>query len=396
MTENTKAKTMKKCIWKNIITCLMAFAITACSQDTAEIFQCEENVEVTVSYRMRFKATLDNYADAINTRAGYSWNDGAKVYLRFNDAAGVINGVATYEVATDTWNVKSDKALTAGQMANCEAHHFVNPASSNSLTVSLTAKSVIYSDKEATYLLEEDILSVTAVLSPITGRLRFKGTEGTSFGVTGLSFYSTYNVSSNTFTSKKSKITDTIESDGYSTFYYVSFCDEDDRSMVFDYISTASYKRTFGKNVLSPGSSGFISVPTLEHHDYWTLVSVANGNEITLPELSTAAYSSVKSSSVYLESSVTDTGNGTLSDVGFVCATHSDPTLEDTRLSCGKSTSFAGRIFSLTPTTLYYVRSYATNEAGTVYSEVTSFTTKEAPVGSKIEIDDFPDENDWD
>ena len=97
-----------------------------------------------------------------------------------------------------------------------------------------------------------------------------------------------------------------------------------------------------------------------------------------------------------MEASVTDAGNGTLSDVGFVYATHSEPTLEDSKLSCGKKTTFADRLFSLTPLTLYYVRAYATNEAGTVYGELTSFTTKEAPQGSKIEVNDFPEESDWD
>lgn len=386
---------MEKVIMKYIYPCLMVIIMFSCSQEVNENSHWEDHSDGTVTYKMRLNTIWEDYADA-TTRSGFSWADGAKVYLRFNEASGVVKGVATYEIATDTWSVKPEKALKAEDMAYCEAYHFVNPSSSNSLTVGLSSRSVIYADTAATYLLEEDILSVTAVLSPMTGRVRFKGVEGTSFGVTGLSYYSAYNVSSNTFTSKEIKISDKVESDGYSPFYYAYFTADTERTLVFDYVSTASYKRTFDETVLTAGASGFLTIPTLEQHENWTLVSVANGKEITLPTLSELTLSSIKSSSVYLEASVTDTGNGTLSEVGFVCATHSEPTLEDSKLSCGEKTTFADRLFSLTPLTLYYVRAYATNEAGIVYGEQTSFTTKEAPQGSKIEVNDFPEESDWD
>lgn len=389
-------KRMKKFFLRNIFPCLMALAMVSCSQEMNDVPNGGDDVDGSVVYKMKLNATWDDYADAAGTRAGFSWTDGAKVYLRFNDAGGVVKGVATYEVSTDTWNVKPDRTLTAEELSVCEAYHFVNPSSSSSLSVGLTAESVIYADTAATYLLDEDILSVTAVLSPKTGRVRFKGTEGQTFGVTGLSYYSAYNISSNTFTAKAVKVSDKVESDGYSSFYYVYFTDGKERSMVFDYVSTASYKRVFDEAVLSPGTSGFLTIPTLEKHDNWTLVSVANGNEITLPVLSELSYSSIKSSSVYLEASVTDLGNGTLSEVGFVCATHSEPTLDDTKLACGKGTTFAGRLQGLTPQTLHYARPYAINEAGTVYGEVVSFTTKEAPQGSKIEVNDFPEESNWD
>lgn len=396
MIDRIETNTMKKSIWKKLFLCFTALATFSCSQDATDAFQWEEESDEAIVYRMKLETTWNDYNDAGSTRAAFSWSDGAKVYLHFNDESGKISGVATYELATDTWEVKPDKPLTPNIMSDCEAYHFVNPSSSSSYSVELTSQSVIYVDAEATYLLEEDILSVTAVLSPMTGRVRFKGEEGTSFGVKGLSYYSVYNISTSTFASKTMKIEGKVESDGYSPFHYTYFADKEERSLVFDYVSTAAYKRTFGENVLLPGISGFISVPTADKHDHWSLVSVANGKEITLPELSAMTYSSVKSSSVYLESSVSDSGNGTLSEVGFVCATHPGPTLADTKLACGKSTTFAGRLFSLTPLTQYHVRAYATNEAGTVYGEVQSFTTKDAPQGSKIEVDDFPEESDWD
>jgi hypothetical protein len=389
-------KIIAKYIGGLALSCLMAYATVSCTQEANDTLGVEYNNNEAPVYKMKLYATCNNYTDEPSSRAAFSWTDGAQVYLRFKDSKGDIKGVATYEIATDTWNVKPDKALTAEEMADCEAYHFVNPSSVNALTIGLTPASVIYVDTEATYLLEEDILSVTAVLSPKTGRVRFKGSAGQSFGVTGLSHYSTYNISTNAFTSKTTKLTDKLNDEGYSSFYYVYFTDESERALTFDYVSTASYKRTFSESVLAPASSGFMTVPTAEKHDQWTLVNATNGKEITLPTLSDLAYSSIKSSSVFLEASVTDNGNGTLSDVGFVCATHTEPTLADTKLSCGKKTTFSNRLFSLEPTTQYYVRAYATNEAGTIYSNVASFTTKEAPQGSKIEINDFPEEGNWD
>jgi len=61
---------------------------------------------------------------------------------------------------------------------------------------------------------------------------------------------------------------------------------------------------------------------------------------------------------------------------GFVYATTSNPTILNEKVEVGSGTgSFSQSINGLTPNTKYYVRSYATNSAGTVYGNELFFTT---------------------
>ena len=65
-----------------------------------------------------------------------------------------------------------------------------------------------------------------------------------------------------------------------------------------------------------------------------------------------------------------------MSDAGFVYSTSANPTLSDSKKSCGAKTGdFSAQLTGLKEGTTYYVRSYATNEVGTGYGEQVTFTT---------------------
>jgi hypothetical protein len=71
-----------------------------------------------------------------------------------------------------------------------------------------------------------------------------------------------------------------------------------------------------------------------------------------------------------------DDGGGTVSARGLCWATHTNPDLTDNVITSGSGTgAFSINITGLLPNTTYYVRIYATNEAGTNYSEQYTFTT---------------------
>ena len=82
----------------------------------------------------------------------------------------------------------------------------------------------------------------------------------------------------------------------------------------------------------------------------------------------------------------TATGNGNITFLGSPDPTHygicwgtsSNPTISDSKTDGGATSTagaFTGLITGLAPYTTYYVRSYATNSAGTVYGSAVSFTT---------------------
>ena len=61
---------------------------------------------------------------------------------------------------------------------------------------------------------------------------------------------------------------------------------------------------------------------------------------------------------------------------GVCWSTKPNPTINDNRTSDGSGTgNFTSNLINLTDNTTYYVRAYATNEKGTSYGEVKSFTT---------------------
>jgi hypothetical protein len=119
--------------------------------------------------------------------------------------------------------------------------------------------------------------------------------------------------------------------------------------------------------------------------------------EILPPTLSAITINKVTHKSTSLQAEILSEGNGTISDCGFVYSINPNPGLTHHKVSCGTSLTMATRIDALLANTTYYVRAYATNEKGTTFSEEISFTTKEQPKGSSIDVNDgYETENDWD
>jgi len=108
-----------------------------------------------------------------------------------------------------------------------------------------------------------------------------------------------------------------------------------------------------------------------------------------------SASSEKTSSSVGSAATVTFTGGGTLTDAGFVIATHATPTISNRRISLGSKTTLSSVISQLTPNTKYYIRAYAVNELGVAYGEEISITTgtKEE---SDVEREEWGSEENWD
>jgi len=73
---------------------------------------------------------------------------------------------------------------------------------------------------------------------------------------------------------------------------------------------------------------------------------------------------------------VVSAGGGFVSTRGLCWSTSTSPTILNNKIASGSGTGFFnGDISSLNPGTTYYVRAYATNQAGTAYGEQIIFTT---------------------
>lgn len=111
---------------------------------------------------------------------------------------------------------------------------------------------------------------------------------------------------------------------------------------------------------------------------------IGYGNEITfttspiaLATLSTANIDSITSTTAVGGGNITFDGGGAIIERGICWAIHQNPTTDNDRTLEGTGTgSYISDIKCLSFATTYYVRAYATNNAGTAYGNQLSFTTK--------------------
>lgn len=102
---------------------------------------------------------------------------------------------------------------------------------------------------------------------------------------------------------------------------------------------------------------------------------------IMMPELSTAAVSAVTYNSAMSGGTISSDGGAPVTERGVCFGTSQNPDKSGTCTSNGSGTgSFASTLTSLAAQTVYYVRAYAVNSAGTSYGNQLSFTTDAAPV----------------
>ena len=211
-------------IIKMLTAVVIVLALGSCSsEDLAEVEN--QNVKQTANMELLGKVIgfdqRGSSEDKDQTRAtSASWNDGDKIYITFFNGSTVVPGEATYSRASG-WSVSYDGNLATGSNLKCEARYFVNATFSSSSLVSLNANSEIYEDLNATYAYSNGSLTVTATLSPKTGRIRFTGKSGEKIYTTGISVYTTFSPAINKFSTSNAMITSTVASNGSTPYIWL-------------------------------------------------------------------------------------------------------------------------------------------------------------------------------
>lgn len=102
--------------------------------------------------------------------------------------------------------------------------------------------------------------------------------------------------------------------------------------------------------------------------------------EIALAQVSTTAVEVNGDQKAEASAKVTDRGGGNVSVRGVCWNTTGQPTVNHSYLNSGHGLGeFSVDIMGLTGGTTYYLRSFATNEAGTAYGNTIQFTTESLP-----------------
>lgn len=100
---------------------------------------------------------------------------------------------------------------------------------------------------------------------------------------------------------------------------------------------------------------------------------------LSAPTLTTAAVSSLATTTATAGGNITSDGNSTITTRGVCWNTTSGPTISNSKTSDGTGTgSFTSSLTGLTASTTYYLRAYATNALGTSYGNEVTFTTTAA------------------
>ncbi|MDY0152086.1 MAG: fibronectin type III domain-containing protein, partial [Candidatus Cloacimonas sp.] len=105
-------------------------------------------------------------------------------------------------------------------------------------------------------------------------------------------------------------------------------------------------------------------------------ILLTQGASSGIPTLTTAAISAITTISATSGGNVTSQGGSSVTARGVCWNTSTAPTISNSLTSDGSGTgSFVSNLTSLTASTLYHVRAYATNAQGTAYGEEYSFST---------------------
>jgi uncharacterized protein (TIGR02145 family) len=151
---------------------------------------------------------------------------------------------------------------------------------------------------------------------------------------------------------------------------------------------------------LSTGSfTGYLN-GLIANTTYYARVFATNGvgtfygNEITfrtmdgIVNLTTTNASSITSTSLITGGTVVSDGGATITDMGVCLSTSQNPTVSDTKKSCGSGSNlFSTSMSGLTPLTTYYIRAYATNNIGTSYGNQITVTTNASDPSKVTDID---------
>ncbi|MCX7737379.1 MAG: lectin like domain-containing protein [Candidatus Kapabacteria bacterium] len=101
---------------------------------------------------------------------------------------------------------------------------------------------------------------------------------------------------------------------------------------------------------------------------------------LALPTITDAEISNISSNSAALSSTVTNDGNANVTERGFYYSINQNFESGSYKISSGSGIgSFNASLSNLRPGQTYYVKSFATNSVGTVYSNLVSFTTNSIP-----------------
>lgn len=353
-----------------VITMLPALIILSCSQEDMLGFEKDE----PHTCKLIFNASVNSYDGNDKTRTESdnfdTWENGSVIYLSFVVGANRVDGKAVFDKTEDEWTLYYNGSINNGTSAKCEIYYFDGSAIESNGIISIPTDMPIFNDANASYSKTVEGMRLNAELSPLTGRIRFKGTIGKEFNLSGINHYISFDTSKGELSNSNTTIDLQVGVNGYTPYVYPYFAFTS-RKLVITY-DNFSFSTECEHPILDAGQTGYMEIPTEEKHNGWDMI------KMTLPSVVAVTVSDIGVGKASFRSKLLDNGNGNVIDCGFCYSTSANPTTSDASVSYGKTTGeFCKTVTELDENTTYHVRAYAINELGTAYSEDVTFKTQE-------------------
>jgi hypothetical protein len=142
------------------------------------------------------------------------------------------------------------------------------------------------------------------------------------------------------------------------------------QSQIASLIPGTYYARAYATNSSGTGYGNMVSFTT----------------EQTLPVLTTKNITDISAMGGVSGGIITSAGGGTISDRGICWSDSPNPTITNEKsASTSLASSFSAAITKAGPSTIYYLKAYATNEIGTGYGDQKTFSTSESQYYTSFE-----------
>lgn len=256
---------------KMLLTLGMCWALGSCSGDEpfAQDQAQQPSHPASQHLTMNLVGNISRYHQGNKLKAAAesstTWTENDTIYITFKKGTSTVAGVATYKAGK--WDVEVDGYLDSGTNLECTAHYFVNATTTEKFRVDINPNTEIYEDNSGTYNYTNGDLTVYANLTPKTGRIRFKGNQGNDVHLLGITTYTTFAPTSNTFTTQSTALTETVNNQGTTPYIYGYFTD-DSRTLSVAY-GEVGFTRNCTASILKAGESGYMDLPTEASHSGW-------------------------------------------------------------------------------------------------------------------------------
>lgn len=228
---------------------------------------------------LRLDGGITGYAASTRAEGDFRFSPQNRLYLRMTAGGNVVLGEATYREDTGNWTLTYSGSLGGATQGTAEAVLLARVSDAFAHIVKIDYTTPVFEDKGASFTVDDAGITLSATLTPKTGRISFvhdlEPDRGRWFNrMAGLAYYDAFNLSDFKFSIKESVLQDGFwffrqEQDNVDDEYFYGFFMTPENPYIMFYDSWSFFLKHFLPETLTPGQSGFVN--TWDLGDDWDM-----------------------------------------------------------------------------------------------------------------------------